>query len=179
MVVDTTDQHDEPSKLTTLVGREYSPQASGGNLHRVLLTPADGDVAKKIRPVSFIDSDNPEELWDWLDHTRKTTGANFVAIPHNVNLCMGNMFARARFDGEPIADFNGYNNWDLSSSGLAAVWAKDNTREEIFAACRRREVSGTTGPRISLRFFGGYEFEQSDLQARDLAKRHSSSTSNA
>lgn len=58
--------------------------------------------------------------------------------------------------------------WSMSSSGLAGVWARENTREEIFAAFKRREVYGTTGPRIAVRFFGGYGFTQADLKALDL-----------
>ncbi len=59
--------------------------------------------------------------------------------------------------------------WEMSASGLAAVWAKENTREEIFAAMKRREVYGTTGPRIAVRFFGGFEFAPEDATALDLA----------
>ncbi len=59
--------------------------------------------------------------------------------------------------------------WDMSASGLAAVWAKENSREEIFAAFKRREVYATTGPRINVRFFGGFEFTDADLTANDLA----------
>ena len=66
--------------------------------------------------------------------------------------------------------FYGYPGWLYSASGLAAVWARDNTREEIFAAFRRREVYGTTGPRIAVRFFGGYGIVKGDLRARDLAQ---------
>ena len=50
----------------------------------------------------------------------------------------------------------GTSGWAMSASGLAAVWAEDNTREAILAAIRRREVYATTGPRISLRFHAGY-----------------------
>jgi hypothetical protein len=46
--------------------------------------------------------------------------------------------------------------WDMSASGLAAVWAEDNTREAIVAALRRREVYATTGPRIALRVRAGW-----------------------
>ncbi len=59
--------------------------------------------------------------------------------------------------------------WEMSASGLAAVWARENTRQEIIAAFKRREVYGTTGPRIAVRFFGGYAFDAADLNARDLA----------
>jgi hypothetical protein len=59
--------------------------------------------------------------------------------------------------------------WMMSASGLAAVWAKANTREEIFAAFKRREVYGTTGPRIAVRFFGGFDFAPDDLAAADIA----------
>ena len=59
-------------------------------------------------------------------------------------------------------------NWQMNAAGLAAVWAKDNTRAEIFNALSRREVYATTGPRISLRFFGGYDFHQDDLDPESL-----------
>jgi len=60
--------------------------------------------------------------------------------------------------------------WDMSASGLAAVWATENTREAITAAFKRREVYGTSGPRIQVRLFGGWEFEDSDATANDLAE---------
>ena len=56
----------------------------------------------------------------------------------------------------------------MNAAGPAAVWAKDNTRGEIFNALSRREVYATTGPRISLRFFGGYDFYQDDLDPHSL-----------
>lgn len=60
--------------------------------------------------------------------------------------------------------------WDMSASGMAAVWARDNTRAEIAAAFKRREVYGTSGPRIGLRFFGGFDFDDNDAQQKDIAK---------
>ncbi len=59
--------------------------------------------------------------------------------------------------------------WQLTASGYAAVWAEENTRASLFAAMKRKEVYATTGSRIMVRFFGGWNFEQDDAFSPDLA----------
>jgi hypothetical protein len=56
--------------------------------------------------------------------------------------------------------------WQQAAGGYAAVWARENTREAIFDAMVRKEVYATTGSRIAVRFFGGWDFEASDAQTR-------------
>ena len=58
----------------------------------------------------------------------------------------------------------------FSSSGYAAVWARENTRDAIFAALKRREVYATTGPRITVRFFGGWDYTDEEALSPSLAE---------
>ena len=64
--------------------------------------------------------------------------------------------------------FEGY---ELVSSGYTGVWAKENTRAAIWDAMQRKEVYGTTGPRLLVRFFGGWNFTMDDLNSRQPAFR--------
>ena len=79
-----------------------------------------------------------------------------------------------RLTHKPIAkgrQGKAYDIWayEMVASGLAAVWATENTREALFDAMMRREVYATTGPRIRLQVFGGWAFTQADLERWDFA----------
>ena len=56
----------------------------------------------------------------------------------------------------------------FGASGITGVWAKNNTRESIYNAFRRKETFATTGTRIKVRFFGGYDFTDETLEAPDM-----------
>jgi hypothetical protein len=283
--LDAAERNYVPGTFTTLIGWEWTAMDAGKNLHRCVISNADGAKASKFIPLSNIESNKPEDLWSYLEKTSADTGIDFVAIPHNSNLSGGLMFNTVDSDGRPLtaqyartrarwegvveitqtkgtseaapelfpndefaefeirrkllagtptkpdaadyvrsallrglgfgrtlgvnpyklgvvgatdnhigmssvqeSDFMGklavdalpserlkpsqpviFPAWEMSASGRAAVWAKENTREAIFAAFKRKEVYGTTGTRIQLRFFGGFAYRAADATAADLA----------
>lgn len=279
------DRNNVPGTFTTLLGWEWSAMPGGKNLHRVVISDADGPNAGSFYPYSNIESDRPEQLWSFLADTKARTGIDFLAIPHNSNISGGLMFQMTDSDGQPIsaayarlrqmweplvemtqakgtsevhpelapndefadyeirrklligtptpaseADYarsallrglqiqqrvgaNPYKfgmigstdshtgmsssqegdytsklvadaplsahrksdrpvifpAWEMSASGRVAAWAPANTRKDIFAAFKRKEVYATTGTRIALRVFGGFRFNRADADARDIA----------
>ena len=285
------DRYNDPGRFSAIIGYEYTTMG-GNNLHRNVLFRGDATEANQMVPFSQFDSQNPEDLWRFLDGFQKTTGAEVLAIPHNGNLSNGRMFSVETFAGKPLNrelaelraslepiievtqikgdsethpmlspndEFANFETWDRSNlngteakkpemlqyeytrealktglklekklgvnpfkfgmigstdahtsvaaveeenffgkhsgvepephrwehvvieapdpnftvmgwqqaaSGYAAVWAAENTREAIFDAMMRKETYATTGSRMTVRFFGGWNFTAEDTLTR-------------
>ena len=293
-IVDYAEEHNDPGKFTAFIGYEWSSVAGGNNLHRVLIMRGNGEQAKQVIPFGAYDSDDPEDLWTWMEQYTQKTGDEIFAIAHNGNLSNGAMFAledlkgeaidteyaerrikweplyevtQMKGDGEshpllsPNDEFADYENWDRGNwagakktpemlpheyargglklglqlennlgvnpfkfgligasdthtslattrednyfgkvslmepsadrfkgqivpdpdnvgtatydfetiaSGLQGVWSRENTRESLFDAMRNKETYATTGTRISVRVFGGWDYAESDVYSPDF-----------
>ncbi|MGI9521459.1 MAG: DUF3604 domain-containing protein, partial [Hyphomicrobiaceae bacterium] len=299
--IKAAEAHNEPGKFTALIGFEWSSlntKETPSNLHRVVVFKDSGDKAGQVVPFSAFDSQDPEDLWKYMQIYEDKTGGNILAIPHNGNLSNGLMFAIERMNGKPFDvdyartrmkwepiyevtqikgdgeahpllsptdEFADYGTWDKGdilgnkpkkpemlpheyarsalklglqqeakigvnpfkfgmigstdahtslastreenywgkfagtepapdrykhyvikafsgddalstfaweevSSGLAAVWARSNTREGIFEGMQKKETYATTGTRITVRFFGGWDYGADDAYRPDAVE---------
>jgi hypothetical protein len=289
------EQYNEPGRFTAFIGYEWTSNTGGNNLHRNVIFRDNGDKAGQVQPFTVYPpygSDNPADLWKWMDAYEQKTGGSVLAIAHNGNLSNGLMFPvveafgkrldreyaelRAKWErlyettqtkgtGEahpslsPNDEFaafeiwdkgnldgsvakkkemlefeyarSAYKNglklerqlganpykfglvgssdahtgltameednffgktvpqepsprrissvfinnpatgvkvmdWEVGASGYAAVWAKENTRASLWDAMQRKETYATTGPRMIVRFFAGWDFAAQDANNR-------------
>ena len=296
--IDAAEKYNEPGRFTAFIGYEWTSNTGGNNLHRNVIFRDNGDKAIQVDPFTVYPphgSDNPADLWKWMDAYEKKTGGSVLAIAHNGNLSNGQMFPiveafgkaidrpyaeeRAKWerlyeatqtkgDGEshpylsPNDEFASFEKWDkgnldgsvaktkdmlefeyarsaykngllldaklgvnpykfglvgssdahtglaaleednffgkttpqepsperlsatfidnketgikimdweVCSAGYAAVWATENTREALWDAMERKETYATTGTRVIVRFFGGWEFTTADAGDRNPA----------
>ena len=298
-ITETADRFNEPGRFTALIGFEWTSIPEGNNLHRNVILRDDGNRARQVTPLTTQPpkgSQDPLDLYQWLDDYQTKTGGRAFALAHNGNLSNGWMFPidrtyaggrvnseyvqlRAKWeplyevtqikgDGEahpalsPDDEFADYETWDkanldlttlkepemlngeyarealkrglmleqklgtnpykfgmvgatdahtslataeednffgksvsvepsatrvahpfvksalgtwdgdqLAASGYQAVWATENTREALWDAMVRKETYATTGPRMMVRFFGGWDYTDDDLRSRAPAFR--------
>ena len=97
-IIEAAERHNDPGNFTTFIGYEYTTSGPEfENLHRnVIFRGGAPDI-----PFSRLDSQNPEDLWDWMDGLRGE-GVEALAIPHNSNGSDGWMFQRTYQSGEPM-----------------------------------------------------------------------------
>ena len=295
--IKAAEEANDPGRFTAFIGYEWTSNTGGNNLHRNVIFRDGSARASLVEPFTVVrplGSDNPRDLWKWMEAYESKTGGSVLAIAHNGNLSNGRMFpiiesftgkpidreyaeTRAKWerlyeatqikgDGEthpylsPNDEFANFERWDkgnldlselkkpemleyeyarsalklglkleselgvnpykfgmigstdahtglaaveednffgktsssepspdranhpfvktekavimgweTTASGYAAVWASENTREAIFDAMQRRETYATTGPRMLVRFFGGYDFTPADANTRSPA----------
>lgn len=293
-MIAAAEEANEPGRFTAFIGYEWTSNTNGYNLHRNVIYRNDGTYARQVEPMVTLKpmgSDNPRDLWKWMEAYEAKTGGDVLAIAHNGNLSNGIMFPKIEsFTGKPIDaayaesrarweplyeatqmkgdsethpllspndEFADYETWDkgnltlteakkpemlefeyvrsalknglalapelgtnpykfgligstdshtaltaveeenffgkvssmepspertkrpfikkgdlsimeweVASSGYAAVWATANTREAIFDAMERRETYATTGSRMIVRLFGGWDFTPEDAHSR-------------
>ena len=129
--IDSADTHYAPGEFTTFVGFEWtSTPTVNESIHRCLLF-ADTDTVPRL-PYSSIDSNRPEDLWDWME-AQRARGARLLAIPHNINMSGGRLFAlkdggewridagqaRRRVQLEPLVEITQIKGQSMVHPGLA------------------------------------------------------------
>ncbi len=103
VIIDAAEKYNKPGKFTTFIGYEWTsapfkPGQGPQNLHRCVIFKGNKVPAM---PFSAFDSQNPEDLWTYLENARKT-GDDVIAMPHNGNASNGLMFDTKTFTGGPI-----------------------------------------------------------------------------
>ena len=96
--IEAANRHYQPGVFTTFIAYEYSASPEAQNLHRNVIFR--GSAAPDA-PFSRLDSNDPEDMWAWLERHREA-GIEGLAIPHNSNASNGLMFIPERFSGEPF-----------------------------------------------------------------------------
>ena len=130
-VVAIADKYYRPGKFTTFAAYEWSSTPQNRNLHRNLIFKDTKKVPEV--PFSSIDSDHPEDLWNWMD-TQRRAGVELLAISHNANLSDGIMFPlEVDSKGRPIDE----------------AWAQERVNNEPLSEIHQLKGTSETNPQLS------------------------------
>ena len=133
-ITEAAERHNQPGRFTAMIGFEWSSSPMGNNLHRNILFRDGKARADQIIPISQYDTQNPEDLWAWMDAYEQKTGGRVLAIPHNGNLSSGLMFEDTYFDRKTPID--------------AAYARRRATREPVYEVTQGKG-DGETHPALS------------------------------
>ena len=104
--IEAAEKYNEPGRYTAFIGYEWTSNTAGDNLHRVVIYRDDGFRAGLMDPFTTLKplgSDNPRDLWAWMQNYEARTGGQLLAIAHNGNLSNGIMFPVVEsFTGKPV-----------------------------------------------------------------------------
>ena len=133
--LETALAYNDPGRFSAVIGYEWTSMPDGGNnLHRNVIYPGGADQARQMLPYTVIDSDNPEDLWKWMETFETKTGGQVLAIAHNGNLSKGIMFP----------DINPETN-----EPITAAYAATRSRWEPLYEATQIKGDGETHPGLS------------------------------
>lgn len=105
--IDAAEEYNDPGDFTTFIGYEWTSNTGGNNLHRVVIYRDGADKASVMQPYTTLKplgSDNPQDLWKWMQTYEDRTGGEVLAIAHNGNLSNGIMFPlKDSFNGDEFS----------------------------------------------------------------------------
>jgi hypothetical protein len=134
--IDAADEANDPGRFTAFIGFEWTSNTGGNNLHRNVIFRDAGDKASKVEPFTTmapLGSDNPVDLWKWMDAYQQSTGGRVLAIAHNGNLSNGQMF--------PVVEAFG--------KKLDAEYATTRARLEPLYETTQTKGTGESHPQLS------------------------------
>jgi hypothetical protein len=135
--INAAEAANDPGKFTAVIGWEWTSNTMGNNLHRVLIYRDGKDKAGRLEPYTTLKplgSDNPVDLWKWMQSYVDQTGGNILAIAHNGNLSNGIMF--------PVVD-------SFTGRKISKDYAQTRARWEPLYEVTQIKGDGETHPFLS------------------------------
>ncbi|MGI9288361.1 MAG: DUF3604 domain-containing protein [Pseudomonadales bacterium] len=132
--LETAEAYNEPGRFTALIGYEWTSSPEGSNLHRNVLYRDGAEQAAQLLPYTAAESENPEDLWNWLQSYENKTGGQVLAIAHNGNISNGLLFPEIN---------------PATGNALTAGYAKTRARWEPLYEVTQIKGDGETHPLLS------------------------------